>query len=235
MRFRYLTALYGFSANQSHIAVPDLGEKKLCEMGNDLAGGDDLVAIYIPEGTEDVYHPGNKRGRVVGAVRLLLMSEDQSIRDYFFDDWDGSRRWPIGWPCRVVYAPPVEECPRLRTIVDAVFEPNSFGPYVGQLLRGPFRLDRKVANKLEAWFHCGGTLEPSLRPLARSYVPAMNDLAYWTTKLQDAERELDTATRRSDVDAAAKRLMRIKAELKALERRAPARPAPGAAAPTASA
>jgi hypothetical protein len=42
----------------------------------------------------------------------------------------------------------------------------------------------------------------------------MNDLAYWTKRLQEAERELDAATRRSDVNAAAKRVMLAKAELK---------------------
>jgi hypothetical protein len=47
--------------------------------------------------------------------------------------------------------------------------------------------------------------------------PSINDLAYWTKRLQQAERELEAATRRSDVNAAASRLMRVKAELKALE------------------
>jgi hypothetical protein len=40
----------------------------------------------------------------------------------------------------------------------------------------------------------------------------MNDLVYWTKKLQEAEAELDAATRRSDVNGAARRLIRIKAE-----------------------
>jgi hypothetical protein len=43
------------------------------------------------------------------------------------------------------------------------------------------------------------------------------DRDYWTRELCEAERELDAATRRSDVDAAAKKLQRAKAELKALE------------------
>jgi hypothetical protein len=48
----------------------------------------------------------------------------------------------------------------------------------------------------------------------------MNDLAYWTRKLQEAERELDAAIRRTDVNAAARRLMRVKAELRAVEQKA---------------
>jgi hypothetical protein len=54
----------------------------------------------------------------------------------------------------------------------------------------------------------------------------MDDLAYWTKKLQEAERELEAATRRSDVNAAAKKLQRAKSELKALEADRPKRKAP---------
>jgi hypothetical protein len=48
----------------------------------------------------------------------------------------------------------------------------------------------------------------------------MDDLEYWTKQLREAERELDAATRRSDVNAAAKRLQRARAELKRLEAQA---------------
>jgi hypothetical protein len=40
---------------------------------------------------------------------------------------------------------------------------------------------------------------------------------YWTKKLRDAQAELDTARTRTEVNAAAKKLQRAKAELKALE------------------
>jgi beta-glucosidase-like glycosyl hydrolase len=46
---------------------------------------------------------------------------------------------------------------------------------------------------------------------------AAMDRTYWTKKLREAERELAAAKKRSDVNAAAQRLMRAKAELKALE------------------
>jgi hypothetical protein len=45
----------------------------------------------------------------------------------------------------------------------------------------------------------------------------MTDLKYWTTKLREAEAELEAATRRSDINAAAKRLQMAKAELRRLE------------------
>jgi hypothetical protein len=45
----------------------------------------------------------------------------------------------------------------------------------------------------------------------------MDDRAYWTKELREAEAEFEAATRRSEVDAAAKRLQRAKAELNSLE------------------
>jgi hypothetical protein len=41
--------------------------------------------------------------------------------------------------------------------------------------------------------------------------------AYWIKALRQAEAELEAATQRSDVAAAAKKFMRAKAELKRLE------------------
>jgi hypothetical protein len=45
----------------------------------------------------------------------------------------------------------------------------------------------------------------------------MDDRDYWTKQLREAEAELEAATRRSDVNAAAKKLQRAKGELKAHE------------------
>jgi hypothetical protein len=47
---------------------------------------------------------------------------------------------------------------------------------------------------------------------------------YWTRELREAEAGLDAATRRSDVNAAASKLQRAKAELKRLEAEATERP-----------
>ena len=66
------------------------------------------------------------------------------------------------------------------------------------------------------------------------YIRRMNDLAYWSDALRKAERELDAATTRTAINSAAGRLMRIKGELKALERKAPTRRASGAAREPAS-
>jgi hypothetical protein len=51
---------------------------------------------------------------------------------------------------------------------------------------------------------------------ARAYIAAM-DLKFWTPKLQEAERGLAAAITRAALKAASRRLMRVKAELTALE------------------
>jgi hypothetical protein len=55
---------------------------------------------------------------------------------------------------------------------------------------------------------------------ARAYIGGMDDLTYWTNKLREAEAELDAAKTRSQVDEAASRYQRAKAELRALEQAA---------------
>jgi hypothetical protein len=160
MRFRWIEPLYGFGKDQHHIAVPETARAKLLQMGNALAGKENLVAIYIPEGTEDVYEPGNKRGRIVGAVRLLNMPQDKHIEDFaIYDwdqndantDWDGSARWPIGWPCRVVLAPSPEQCPTLRTLVEMVHPAATFGSYVAAFQHGPFVLSLDMERAIARW------------------------------------------------------------------------------------
>jgi hypothetical protein len=49
-------------------------------------------------------------------------------------------------------------------------------------------------------------------------------IRYWTKTLRQAEAELEVATTRSAVNAAAKKLQRAKAELKALDSEAAERP-----------
>jgi hypothetical protein len=50
----------------------------------------------------------------------------------------------------------------------------------------------------------------------RAHIAAM-DLKFWQKALREAERELDAATTRTALDAAARKLMRAKAELKRLQ------------------
>jgi hypothetical protein len=52
--------------------------------------------------------------------------------------------------------------------------------------------------------------------LVQAYIAAM-DVKCWQEALREAQRELDAATTRTALDAAAKKLMRAKAELKRLQ------------------
>jgi hypothetical protein len=54
---------------------------------------------------------------------------------------------------------------------------------------------------------------------AGAYIAAM-DLKFWQKALHEAERELNAATTRTTLDAATKKLMRAKAELKRLKAKA---------------
>ncbi len=152
--FWYIEPLYGFVPSIDHIAVADNATAKtmLEEMGGVLPKTDRLVAIYIPESTDKAYQPGLQSGRVVGAVRLLPMPNSRSITDYFYRDLDGSLRWPVGWPCEAIYAPPAENCLFLRDVIDSLFGFGAFAPYVKRFQIGPFKLERKVAAKLMQHF-----------------------------------------------------------------------------------
>jgi hypothetical protein len=153
---RWIEAVFGNPAAgrdySTHIAVPTNGRAQLHAMAAELAGTDGLVALYVPEGTEDVYQPGPRRGRIIGAVQLLPMPAGRTVEDYFYNDWDGSRRWPYGWPARLVYSPPVEECPTLREHVESLFSRGSFGGYVKRFQHGPFRLEPLMRDRLNRDF-----------------------------------------------------------------------------------
>ena len=157
---RWITAVFGTpetrEERRSHIGVPGSGRSALQKMADELIGTQGQVALYVPEGTDEVYRPGDKRGRVIAAVKLLEMPPGRKMDDYFYDDWDGKRRWPIGWPCQLILAPPQHECPPLRDHVEHLFRTGSFGPYLARLQKGPFSLDAAMRERLNRDFagHC---------------------------------------------------------------------------------
>lgn len=118
---RWIAPAFGYGEHIAHLGTPEQGRSALLEIGKTLVGTNQLVGIYIPESTEDVYQVQTMRGRVVGAIRMLEMPDGDTIDDYWHDDWDGSRRWPIGWPCEAVFAPPIENCPVFREHIESLF------------------------------------------------------------------------------------------------------------------
>ena len=89
------------------------------------------------------------------------MPPEKKMEDYFYNDLDGSRRWPIGWPARLVYLPPVGECPTLRDHVQTLHGIIAFGGYVKRFLKGPFRLEPEMRERLNRDF--GGVRCPYVK------------------------------------------------------------------------
>jgi hypothetical protein len=52
--------------------------------------------------------------------------------------------------------------------------------------------------------------------------PMTNNVKYWTSVLHEAERELEAATTRAAMNAAAAKLMQAKVKLRRLQEKAPA-------------
>jgi hypothetical protein len=61
VRFQWIEPLYRFEAAIDHIAVPGSAEATLLEMADELVGTGDLIAIYIPEGTDEAHEAGAKK------------------------------------------------------------------------------------------------------------------------------------------------------------------------------
>ena len=66
-------------------------------------------------------------------------------------EWDGTARWPLGWPCRAVLVPDPEQCPTLRTLVEMVYPAAAFGSYVAAFQHGPFKLSLDMERAIARW------------------------------------------------------------------------------------
>ncbi|NPC74207.1 hypothetical protein HPP05_31085 [Corallococcus exiguus] len=81
---------------------------------------------------------------------MPLLPAGSDPKDYNFLDFDDMNRWPVGWPCEVVAAPPVTKCPRLGDLVAAELPQYTFAQYTAMFEHGPFPLQDKMARRLEA-------------------------------------------------------------------------------------
>jgi len=140
-RVRFIHPMYDFDQQTRHIAVPEGGLSALHEMWDELHDTGDLIAIYIPESTSEVYSPDSMHGLIVGTVRLEPMPSGHTETDYFYDDYDGTRRWPHGWPCAVVRFLQAQQRFTLRGLVEAFHPSVAFGNYVARLQIRPIKLD----------------------------------------------------------------------------------------------
>jgi hypothetical protein len=137
---RWLVAQYGCRGNETYISVPAGSRGILEQMGNEIAGTEALVAIYVPVRTPAHWGLARQRGRVVAAFRLLPMPSGKSVVDYPDGDLTEGKQWNIGWPCQVVYAP-LEAGPYLRALVGSVPGGETFRHYTSRLRQGSVRLN----------------------------------------------------------------------------------------------
>ena len=96
MRIGWLKPLYGFTG-RTIVCATRLARARLTEMGQEIAGTETGVAVYIAAGARG-FGDEAYRGRIIGAFFLAPMPSGKSVDDYPFADIDGTVRWPIGWP-----------------------------------------------------------------------------------------------------------------------------------------
>jgi hypothetical protein len=151
LRLRWIAPMFGLDQDLNRIGVKEPGKKQLNAMGKALAGTDDLVAIYVPLTTPGAYKVGGMAGHVAGAVKLKLIPEDKGIEDYGYPDDGISGTYPYGWPCEVVFLPPVTA--PLRDLVPLAFGAKySLQDYTAGFQRGPFQLDPAMTDAIVRFF-----------------------------------------------------------------------------------
>jgi len=96
VRIGWLKPLYGFTG-RTLVCATRVARTRLIEMGQEIAGTETGVAVYITAGARG-FGDEAYRGRIIGAFVLAPMPAGKSVDDYPFADIDGRIRWPIGWP-----------------------------------------------------------------------------------------------------------------------------------------
>lgn len=150
---KWITAVFtrtGIGTEErQYISVRANARSALQTMAEDIAESGGHVALYLPESADVPQIPEEERGRVIGLVELIPMAVGQRMEDFGREDWDGKPRWPIGWPCRMVCAPLILNCPHLRDHVESLFGAGAFGGYVKRFHKvGPFALEANMRMSL---------------------------------------------------------------------------------------
>lgn len=113
----WLKPLYGFTG-RTIVSATRVARARLVEMGEEIAGTDAGVAVYIAAGARG-FGDEAYRGRIIGAFWLAPMPSGRTVEDYPFADIDGTLRWPIGWPVDIEHTVklPRERAPELKPLV----------------------------------------------------------------------------------------------------------------------
>ncbi len=153
-KISWIQPLFHYADKFTVVGVSEKHQEQLKKMAEELIQSEDLMATYVPEGTDEGYNVGKMHGRVTSLIKLLDMPKDRTTENYGqLDTLTGKLRWPHGWPCEVVCTPPVEECCKLRTIIDDLYGSGSFGAWAHKFKStGPVKLNKAESKALEAYF-----------------------------------------------------------------------------------
>ena len=145
-----VSPVFSYESTGDRFCVIEQGRTRLETICRREIGSErpDLVAIYVTENPERDYCGSPQTfGRVVALVRPLPMPAGKTVRDYESGCKVLSRnqlvdRWPVGWPCEVVFWSP-HGGPGLRDIVWKSLRISDYGDgFACQMLQGPIDLMR---------------------------------------------------------------------------------------------
>ena len=142
----WLKPLYGFTG-RTVVSATRPGRAHLLAMGQEIAGTDTGVAVYITAGARG-FGDEAYRGRIIGAFWLAPMPAGTTVEDYPFLDIDGSPRWPVGWPVDAARTAklPLDKAPELKPLVIEACGPATWRKLSASFQGGaPARLDGDLA------------------------------------------------------------------------------------------
>ena len=143
---RAISPVFSFEPEYESFCVIKKAKAKLEEIGNRLTEDDrSLVAIYVTESPEKEFNPnGEGAGRIVALARPLPMPAGALVEDYpsgcmRLSGGELIDRWPIGWPCEVVFFSK-HGGPVLRDAILATGDSAPFADFVLAFMQGPIDL-----------------------------------------------------------------------------------------------
>jgi hypothetical protein len=142
-RVRWLKAFEGMSLakGKNVVGVKMPFRKQLEELGADIAGTEDALAVYIKKDPRKKYQDGtNIPQAIAGIIWLSPMPAGMTVLDFNED-----AEYPIGWPIAEIHQ---AQAPKLVDILKHVCPstwPTVWKSMCGSLTGGkPFRIDQKL-------------------------------------------------------------------------------------------
>ena len=138
MHVKWIKPMFGFGHSRI-MGASTSAMAALTSMGAELAGTDDVVAVYITQNAPASFGAELYRGYVAGFVRLAPIRTGETVRDYPEDDIPAEAdRWEIGWPVADWLLYP-EQSLRLGSLTE-----NLCGTEAWQALRTSFQGGRPI-------------------------------------------------------------------------------------------